>query len=59
MPALTTAMPSTLLLAVHCKKSDAIDIKTPVVKYVASMYGVQVRDHGAGVVLGRWGLGRA
>lgn len=28
-----------MLLAVHCKKSDPVDLKTPIWTYIASTYG--------------------
>lgn len=36
-------MGGSLLLAVHCKKSDPVEFKSAVVKYVAKAYGQRVR----------------
>ena len=35
-------MPSTLLLAVHCKKSEPVALKEAVVEYVEETYGHKV-----------------
>ena len=32
-----------LLLAVHCKRSDPIDLKEAVLTYIANTYGTRVR----------------
>lgn len=32
-------MGANIMLAVHCKKTDALDIKTPIADYVAMTYG--------------------
>ena len=32
---------STLLLAVHCKKTDSLDLKTPIWNYIANTYSDQ------------------
>ncbi|KAL4858651.1 Vacuolar-sorting protein [Chlorella vulgaris] len=34
-------MPQTIMLAVHCKKSETVDLKAPIVKFVAGSYGPQ------------------
>lgn len=46
-------MPTTLLLAVHCKKSEEVDVKKPLKKYIISSYGAQVWRV-QGLVLLRW-----
>lgn len=32
-----------LMLAVHCKKSEPLDLKEPIADYIARTYGPQVR----------------
>lgn len=35
-------MPQTIMLAVHCKRADPVDLKGPMVDYVRQAYGQQV-----------------
>lgn len=50
------AMTSTILLAVHCKKGESLDLRKAVNTYVAGTYGVQVGDPGGGVAACRRAL---
>lgn len=36
-------MPQTIMLAVHCKKSEPVELKGPIVQYVKRSYGDQAR----------------
>ena len=33
--------PASMLLAVHCKKSDPVDLRTPISQYIAITYSEQ------------------
>lgn len=35
-------MPQTIMLAVHCKKSEPVEFKGPIVEYVKGSYGAEV-----------------
>lgn len=39
-------MPQTIMLAVHCKKSEPVELKGPIVQYVKRTYGDQARKPG-------------
>ena len=49
-------MPSTVMLAVHAKKSEQLDLKAPLLAYVTATYGPQVSG-GAAAQGGRRGMG--
>jgi hypothetical protein len=36
-------MPAPMLLAVYCKKSEDVDLKTPILEYITRNYGKKVR----------------
>ena len=36
-----------MLLAVHCKKTDAVDLKTPIANYIAATYTEQQANDAA------------
>ena len=40
-------MGPSMLLAVHCKKTEAVDLKTPIWKYIAATYSEQQANDAA------------